>query len=78
MSHADRHPASPRLSQCPEGLPKAAYFDAGWYGREMTTIFARQWVMVGRAATSSVASLGQPASISSSIAVAEQIWPGVQ
>ena len=28
MSLADRHPASPRLSQCPEGLPKAAYFDA--------------------------------------------------
>jgi Rieske 2Fe-2S family protein len=50
MSHADCHPASPRLSQCPEGLPKAAYFDAGWYGREMATIFARQWVMVGRAA----------------------------
>lgn len=46
----DRHPLSPRLDHCPEGLPKAAYFDKGWHDREMATIFARQWVMVGRAA----------------------------
>ena len=48
MGHADRHPLSPRLDHCPEGLPKAAYFDKGWFDREMATIFARQWVMVGR------------------------------
>ena len=43
-----RHPQSPRLDHCPEGLPRAAYLDAGWYAREMETIFAREWVMVGR------------------------------
>jgi glycine betaine catabolism A len=48
MGHADRHPLSPRLDHCPEGLPRAAYLDQGWYDREMATIFARQWVMVGR------------------------------
>jgi glycine betaine catabolism A len=47
MGH-DRHPLSPRLDHCPEGLPQAAYFDDGWYAREMATLFARQWVMVGR------------------------------
>lgn len=50
MGHADRHPLSPRLDHCPEGLPRAAYIDQTWYDREMATIFARQWVMVGRAA----------------------------
>lgn len=50
MSHADRHPLSPRLDHCPEGLPRAAYMDAGWHDREMATIFSRQWVMAGRAA----------------------------
>ena len=50
MTPADRHPLSPRLDHCPEGLPRAAYLDPGWYDREMATIFARQWVMVGRAA----------------------------
>jgi len=49
MGHEDRHPLSPRLDHCPEGLPRAAYLDQGWYDREMATIFARQWVMVGRA-----------------------------
>jgi Rieske 2Fe-2S family protein len=48
MGHEDRHPLSPRLDHCPEGLPKAAYFDQGWYDREMATVFSRQWVMVGR------------------------------
>lgn len=43
-----RHPLSPRLDHCPEGLPRAAYLDPGWYAREMATIFAREWVMVGR------------------------------
>ncbi len=48
MNDQTRHPLSPRLDHCPEGLPKAAYFDKGWYDREMATIFALQWVMVGR------------------------------
>ena len=46
-----RHPLSPRLDHCPEGLPRAAYLDPGWYAREMATIFAREWVMVGRLST---------------------------
>lgn len=46
----ERHPLSPRLGRCPEGLPRAAYLDAGWFDREMATIFARQWVMAGRLA----------------------------
>jgi Rieske 2Fe-2S family protein len=50
MGHADRHPLSPRLDHCPEGLPRAAYMDKDWYDREMATIFTSQWVMVGRAA----------------------------
>ncbi|MEH7828715.1 aromatic ring-hydroxylating oxygenase subunit alpha [Gemmobacter denitrificans] len=50
MGHQDYHPLSPRLPHCPEGLPRAAYMDKAWYDREMATIFARQWVMVGRAA----------------------------
>ena len=45
-----RHPLSPRLDHCPEGLPRAAYMDGDWYAREMATIFARQWVCVGRVA----------------------------
>ena len=49
MGSADRHPLSPRLDHCPDGLPRPAYIDAGWYARELATIFARQWVMVGRA-----------------------------
>jgi Rieske 2Fe-2S family protein len=48
MASQDRHPLSPRLDHCPEGLPRAAYLDPNWYDREMATIFAHQWVMVGR------------------------------
>ncbi|MCC5973583.1 MAG: aromatic ring-hydroxylating dioxygenase subunit alpha [Rubellimicrobium sp.] len=44
----ERHPLSPRLDHCPAGLPRAAYLDPDWYGREMATVFAREWVMVGR------------------------------
>jgi glycine betaine catabolism A len=50
MGNQDRHPLSPRLDHCPEGLPRAAYLDQGWYDREMATVFSRQWVMVGRVA----------------------------
>ncbi len=49
MGHTDRHPLSPRLDHCPEGLPRAAYMDRGWYDVEMATVFARNWVLVGRA-----------------------------
>lgn len=48
MTVHDTQPVSPRLDHCPEGLPRAAYFDADWFAREMSTIFARHWVMVGR------------------------------
>ena len=43
-----RHPQSPRLDHCPEGLPRAAYLSPDWYAREMETLFARQWICVGR------------------------------
>lgn len=43
-----QEPSSPRLDHCPEGLPRAAYLEAGWYDREQARIFARQWIMVGR------------------------------
>ena len=48
MASQDRHPLSPRLDHCPEGLPRASYLDPDWYDREMATILARQWVLVGR------------------------------
>ena len=44
----ERHPLSPRLMQCPEGLPRDAYVDPAWFTREMNTIFSRQWVLAGR------------------------------
>jgi glycine betaine catabolism A len=44
------HPLSPRLDHCPEGLPRAAYLDQGWFDREMATVFATEWVMAGRLA----------------------------
>ena len=46
----DRHPASPRLDHCPQSLPRAAYLAEDWYAREMATIFARHWMLVGRLA----------------------------
>ncbi|MCA3562132.1 MAG: aromatic ring-hydroxylating dioxygenase subunit alpha [Aestuariivirga sp.] len=46
----ERHPLSPRLARCPDGLPRAAYLDPGWFGREMASLFSRHWVMVGRVA----------------------------
>lgn len=48
MNAQDKKTVSPRLDHCPEGLPRAAYFDADWFAREMSTILARHWVMVGR------------------------------
>lgn len=50
MTDMDRHPPSPRLDHCPEGLPRAAYLGRDWFDREMATLFARQWIMVGRLA----------------------------
>lgn len=46
----ERHPLSPRLSSCPEGLPRHAYLDPAWFAREMATVFSRHWVMAGRLA----------------------------
>jgi len=46
----ERHPLSPRLARCPQGLPREAYIEAAWFDREMATVFSRQWVMVGRLA----------------------------
>lgn len=54
---ATRHPLAPRLDHCPEGLPRAAYLEADWYAREMATIFARHWVMVGRVDSFPVATM---------------------
>ncbi len=48
MTEAARHPLSPRLDHCPEGLPRLAYLDRGWFDQEMATVFARAWVMAGR------------------------------
>ncbi|MCU0826198.1 MAG: aromatic ring-hydroxylating dioxygenase subunit alpha [Tabrizicola sp.] len=49
MTHPATPTVSPRLDHCPAGLPKAAYFDPDWFERERATLFARQWIMVGRA-----------------------------
>lgn len=48
--HHEPHPDSPRLTHCPETLPREAYMSPDWYAREMQTIFARNWIMVGRLA----------------------------
>lgn len=45
-----RHPQSPRLDHCPQTLPQAAYLSADWYGRELQTVFARNWICAGRLA----------------------------
>jgi len=44
------HSLSPRLDHCPPTLPREAYLDAGWFAREQATLFARQWMLVGRLA----------------------------
>jgi glycine betaine catabolism A len=43
-----RHPGSPLLDHCPEGLPAAAYRDPAWFERERKAIWARNWVYAGR------------------------------
>lgn len=43
-----RHPDSPILDHCPETLPAGAYYDADWFRREQATVWARNWVYVGR------------------------------
>lgn len=43
-----RHPHSPILDHCPPTLPAHAYFSTDWYEREGRTIWARNWVAVGR------------------------------
>ncbi len=50
MGAAERHPLSPRLDHCPQGLPQAAYLGADWFAQEMTTVFARNWHFAGRLA----------------------------
>lgn len=46
----DRHPLSPRLDHCPEGLAREAYLGEDWFAREMDTIFRRNWLAAGRLA----------------------------
>jgi glycine betaine catabolism A len=44
----ERHPLSPRLDHAPESLPRRAYLSQEWFDREMATVFAKQWICVGR------------------------------
>jgi Rieske 2Fe-2S family protein len=44
----ERHPLSPRLDHAPESLPRRAYLSQDWFDREMATVFAKQWICVGR------------------------------
>lgn len=39
---------TPLLDHCPATLPRAAYLEADWHARELATIWARNWVCVGR------------------------------
>ena len=43
-----RHPSSPLLDHCPEGLPASVYYDPDWYERERDRIWARNWCYAGR------------------------------
>ena len=40
--------ASPLLTHCPPGLPRAAYVSPDWPAHEMRAIWAKGWVCVGR------------------------------
>ena len=44
----DRHPLSPRLDHCPEGLPRDAYLGAEWFAHEMRAVFGHEWICAGR------------------------------
>ena len=41
---------SPLLDHCPEGLPRAAYVAPDWFSCEQATVWAMNWVMLGRVA----------------------------
>jgi glycine betaine catabolism A len=47
MSFA-RHPESPLLDHCPEGLPAAAYYSPDWYAQEQRSLWLNNWVNLGR------------------------------
>lgn len=47
---SDPRPISPLLDHCPEGLPRAAYVSGEWFAQEQSTLWARNWVMIGRLA----------------------------
>ncbi|GLS86329.1 (2Fe-2S) ferredoxin [Cypionkella aquatica] len=47
MTQVSPH-ASSRLEFCPATLPAAVYHDADWYARESATVFAQNWICVGR------------------------------
>jgi Rieske 2Fe-2S family protein len=42
--------ASPLLTHCPPGLPRAAYVSPDWYDHEGRAIWSREWVCAGRLA----------------------------
>ena len=42
--------ASPLLDHCPESLDRKAYVSPDWFAREQATVWARNWVMLGRVA----------------------------
>jgi Rieske 2Fe-2S family protein len=44
----ERHPLSPRLDHAPESLPREAYLSQVWFERELSTVFAQQWICAGR------------------------------
>jgi len=46
----ERHPLSPRLDYAPASLPREAYLSQDWFGREMASVFTKQWICVGRVA----------------------------
>lgn len=43
-----RHPLSPRLDHCPEGLPREAYVSSDWFAHEVRAVFGREWICAGR------------------------------
>lgn len=43
-------PRSPLLDHCPATLPAHAYYDDAWYRQEQQTLWANNWIYVGRLA----------------------------